>query len=526
MKRRDFLKAAPVAVLPAFLNGITLNAYGSSPMLSALAGADADTDHVLVLIQLNGGNDGLNTVIPLDQYSKLSAYRNNVLINSPKVLPLNGYTNTGLHPSLTGIQQMFNNGKVRIVQNVGYPNPNFSHFRSTDIWTSASDSNQTLTSGWAGRYLNYEYPNFPNGYPNSTMPDPLAIQVGSFLSPVFQGPTVNMAMAISDPTNFYNLVNGIQDPAPATPAGKELTYVRTIANQTNQFATVVKNAANAVTTQGVYPSNNDLADQLKIVARLIGGGLRTRVYMVSLGGFDTHANQVVSSATDTGAHADLLTKVSQAVKAFQDDLQGLGVAERVVGMTFSEFGRRIVSNFSSGTDHGASAPLFIFGNKVIPGILGDNPVIASGTTVNDNLAMQYDFRSVYTSLLQDWFCVPPSTVDATIMLKNFQALPLVDAQGCTTAIHEINSKAGINLIRNYPNPFVEKTKIEFTTGGGHTLVQVFNGEGRLIKNLIDQEMTQGNYVVDFYNEEYAPALYYARLQNGVIAQVASMVIAR
>jgi len=292
------------------------------------------------------------------------------------------------------------------------------------------------------------------------------------------------------------------------------------------YTQVIKTAATNVPTQGTYPTNNSLADQLKIVAQLIAGGLKTRVYLVNLGSFDTHSGQVAAGATETGDHAKLLGKLSTAIKAFQDDIQGLGVADRVVGMTFSEFGRRIVSNYSVGTDHGAAAPLFVFGNKVVPGILGTNPTISASSTVNDNLPMQYDFRSVYTSLMQDWFCVPKATADSSILLQNFQSLPLVNAGGCTTAIHEINAKAGIQLIRNYPNPFVEKTKIEFTTSGRQTLVQVFDGEGRVIKTLIDQDMAQGNYVVDFYNENYGAGLYYARLQNGVIAQVASMVIER
>jgi uncharacterized protein (DUF1501 family) len=527
MKRRQFIKAAPVAVLPALLGGYTVKAFGASPLFSALSAAGADTDHVLVLIQLNGGNDGLNTVIPLDQYSALSSVRSNVLIDASKVLPLNGTTTTGLHPAMTGIQQLYNQEKVRIVQDVGYPNPNFSHFRSTDIWMTASESNQSLTSGWVGRYLNYEFPNFPNGYPNTTMPDPLAIQVGSFVSPVFQGPTVSHAMAISDPVNFYNLINGIQDPVPNSPAGRELEYIRTVANQTNQYGTVIRDAANRVTVQGSYPSNNPLADQLKIVARLIAGGLKTKVYMVSLGGFDTHALQVTAGATETGDHATLLTRLSQAIKSFQDDIQGLGVADRVLGMTFSEFGRRIRSNLSVGTDHGSAAPLFLFGNKVIPGILGTNPQISASSGVNDNLPMQYDFRSVYTSVLKDWFCVPDSDIDNVIMLRNFQALPLVQESSCYyTALHDINHKAGVSLIKNYPNPFVEKTNIEFTTAGGNTLIQVFAGDGRLLKTLIDEDMKEGTYTVTFENENYPVGLYYARFQNGVISQVVSMVIAR
>jgi uncharacterized protein (DUF1501 family) len=206
---------------------------------------------------------------------------------------------------MKGLQTMFNDEKLKIVQSVGYPQPNFSHFRATDIWLSASDSNQTINSGWAGRYLNEEYTNFPTGYPSSVMPDPLAIQIGSFVSPAMQGPGVNMGMAISDPVNFYNLINGIQGTAPNTRGGKELTYIRQIAQQTQQYASVIKGAAAKVTKQfSGYPTGNSLADQLKIVARLIAGGLKTRIYMVSLGGFDTHAQQVNSNATETGTHAD------------------------------------------------------------------------------------------------------------------------------------------------------------------------------------------------------------------------------
>jgi uncharacterized protein (DUF1501 family) len=527
MKRKDFIRNAGAGVLlPAFLNGFSLRAFGSSPLLEALAGRSIDTDHVLVLIQLNGGNDGLNTVIPLDKYSELSAARSNILIPQAQVLSLSGLSGTGLHPSMTGIQSLYNDGKVRIVQGVSYPNPNYSHFRATDIWMTGSDSNQSLTTGWAGRYLNYEYPNFPTGYPNTDMPDPLAIQIGSVLSTAFQGPTAGMGMSISDPTNFYNLINGIQTPAPNTPAGHELSYIRQVAEQTDQYAGVITAAANNVTQQGAYPAGNSLAAQLKIVAQLIAGGLKTRIYMVSMGGFDNHSNQVVSGSTATGTHADLLQTLSEAVKAFMDDITTLGVANRVIGMTFSEFGRRIISNNSLGTDHGAAAPVILFGNQVMPGMLGTNPVIPVGAGVSDNVAMQYDFRSLYASLLQDWFCVPSADLN-TILLQNFQTLPLVNASDCSaTALHEINNAAGLNLVSVYPNPFATRTNVQYTTNGGHTLIQVFNGEGRIIKTLVDTDMQAGSYRVDFENEDYPTGVYYVRLQNRSVQQVKHMVLVK
>ena len=530
MKRRDFIKAAPVATVPVLLAGMSVKAMASSPFLAALSASSVATDHVLVIIQVVGGNDGLNTVIPLDQYSNLSAARSNILIPAANVLPLNGTTATGLHPSMTGMQQMYNNGFLSIVQSVGYPNPNYSHFQSTDIWMTAEDNGQSLTTGWMGRYMAYEYPNFPTGYPNTTVPDPLAIQIGTSLSPTFQGPTAEMAMAVTDPSSIYNLANGIQSAAPATNAGVELTYIRGVAQQTNQYASVLASAYNAGTsTASLYPTCSELGAALQAVAKLISGGLKTKVYMVSTandGSFDTHAGQVVAGNTTTGVHATRLQNLSDCIKGFHDDLQASGHADRVLGMTFSEFGRRIISNASVGTDHGAAAPMFIFGNKVQSGIVGTNPQIPAAANVNDNLPMQYDFRSVYASILQDWLCVDRADINNTILLQNFQSLPIVNSADCTSAIHEINSKAGVNLISNYPNPFTASTKITFTTAGGHTLIQVFDCEGRLMRTPIDQDMNAGYYSVDFENENYPMGLYYARFQNGVIQQVRAMNIVR
>jgi uncharacterized protein (DUF1501 family) len=528
MKRRDFFKrAAPAAILPSLLNGFTFKAIASSPFLQSLLSA-AVNDHVLVLIQLNGGNDGLNTVIPLDQYSELSNARSNILIPSSQVLPLSGYTATGLHPSMPGMQQLFNNGKLNIVQGVGYPSQNYSHFRSTDIWLTGSDSNQVLSTGWGGRYLGYEYPNYPVGYPNTTMPDPLALQIGSGVSMAFTGTTGSMGMAISDPTSFYNLISGVQDPAPNTNAGRELTYVRQVAQQSTQYSSVILSAANNITVQSsAYPAagTNTLADQLKIVARLIAGGLKTKLYMVNLGGFDTHSAQVDTSTT-TGIHATLLGTLSEAVTAFMDDVTFLNIEDRVMGMTFSEFGRRVKSNASDGTDHGAAAPLFVFGRDVQTGIIGTNPVIPVSAGVNDNVVMQYDFRSVYASMLQDWFCVPSADLNS-MLLQNFQVLPLIQSTACSnTSIHDLNQRAGLQLITNYPNPFTSSTYIEFTTEGGHTLVQVFNSEGQLIKTLTDREYQAGIYKLWFENENYGSGTYYARLQNGPVQQVKPMMIVR
>lgn len=522
MKRRSFLKQAiPLAtVLPTVLDGFTLKAFAGNALLDAMSLPPVDSDHVLVIVQLAGGNDGLNTVIPLSHYSEYVNARSNIAIPQNKVLSLDGITHAGLHPAMTGMQALYKEGRLGIVQAVGYPAPSFSHFRATDIWMSGSNSNVTINTGWAGRYLDNEFPVYPTGYPTANMPDPLAIQIGSAITLTCQGPVVNMGMSITDPTSFYNLVNGVQDPVSNNAMGYELSYVREVAQQTNKYAIRIKNAAASVSQQNPYPDNNSLAAQLKIVARLIKGGLKTRIYMVSYGGFDTHSLQTNTTDPVTGVHASLLGNVSKAIKAFVDDLTFLKIDNRVMGMTFSEFGRRIKSNASGGTDHGAAAPLFVFGSKVVPGVLGANPIIPVNATVNDNIPFQYDFRSIYASILQKWFCVSPTDLQS-IILNNYQQLNIVQNGSCNSTSNAPDE--GTILVSNYPNPFAQTTTIRFKTKGGHTLIQVIDVLGHVVATLVDREYASaGNYTVDYDSGLMTTGVYYIRLQNGPVQQVRPM----
>lgn len=523
MKRRDFLRnTLPATTLPFLMNGFPLHAFGRSPVLEKLMGYATETDHVLVLVQLNGGNDGLNTVIPLDQYSNLMAARSNVAIPENKVLKLTD--KTGLHPSMSGIKSLYEDAKIGIVQSVGYPDPNFSHFRSTDIWLTASDADVVVTEGWAGRYLDMEYPGFPTGYPNTQMPDPLAITIGALVSNTFQGPAVNMGMAITSSTSFYQLLSGGVDTAPNTPAGHELTFIRQVVQQTQVYVEAIKTAAAKASNQSnMYPAanTNSLADQLKIVAQLIAGGLKTRLYVVSLGGFDTHSNQVPTlGGTETGAHATLLDKVSVAISAFQDDLRLLNVQDRVVGMTFSEFGRRIKSNSSNGTDHGAAAPLIVFGTQVNPIIHGTNPVIPATVGVNDNLPMQFDFRSIYGSILKDWFGVSDTDIE-TILFRNFQHVPVIKPQ-----VNGLPAETELSLFEIYPNPFVTDARIRFRTSGANVQVRLFDAAGREVQQLADGHYAAGEHEISFEAGNLANGLYYCRLQAGNQQQIKQVILNR
>jgi uncharacterized protein (DUF1501 family) len=512
MKRRDFLrKSIAGGLAPIVINGIPVKALADNPLVQFLGKAGFE-DRVVVLIQLNGGNDGINTVIPIDQYSNLSAVRSNIIIPEQKVLKLSGTNNTGFHPAMSELRGLYDIGKVSIVQSVGYPNPDFSHFRATDIWLTASDSNEFLQTGWMGRYLDQKFPNFPEGYPNTEYPDPAAIQIGAMISPSVQGHSHSLGMSITDPTSFYQFVSGTVDPAPPTPAGHELTFIRLVAQQTQAYSSVVKNAAGKATNLStLYPATgqNTLSDQLKIVAQLIAGGLKTQVYMVSLGGFDTHSAQVVAGATDTGAHATLLSRISVAVNAFQDDLQKLGIADRVLGMTFSEFGRRIVSNASVGTDHGTAAPLFIFGTKVNGGIYGTNPIIPSSPTVNDNIPMQYDFRSIYTTILKNWFGVNDIELTQT-MLKEYPVLNFVSPTNPTGIATE--ARLDTASVMSYPNPCRDYTNIQFKTKGGLIRVRIFDQFGKLIEQPVEATYPSGRFEVQINTTGLAAGLYYFQVQ--------------
>ena len=526
MKRKDFIKTTvPAVMIPSLIGGYSIKAHGTGKFLKRLARRAAIDGKVLVVIELNGGNDGLNTVIPVDQYSNLSTARSNVLIDENKALALNGVTGTKLHPAMTGIQNLYNDEKVCIIQNVGYPTPNFSHFRSMDIWKSASDSKQNLVDGWLGRFLNHEYPNYPDNYPNATHTDPLAVQIGSSVSLSLIGPGANnMAMNISNPDEFYEMTNDIVDPAPNTPAGHELTFIRKVSQQTQDYLTVIKAASTAGENKSTkYPATgNSLANQLKIVARLISGGLKTPLYYVSMGGFDTHAQQVDGNDTSIGAHATLLGRVSTAIEAFMDDCKLLKVDDRVAGMTFSEFGRRIQSNFSLGTDHGAAAPMFVFGNSVNPGIIGNNPTISSNVSVRDNLPMEYDFRQIYASVLQQWFELDDDTTDNDVLLKNFDNLPIFDT---TSSIHKpLKIEKGIVLEQNYPNPVTDKTFIQFNTPGGMVDIALYDAMGRKVQTIYSGKAEAGVQDVLFEKGNLKSGNYYYQLSYQANRITKSMLI--
>jgi uncharacterized protein (DUF1501 family) len=508
MKRKDFLKTGAVALLPLAINGWPVTALGNQRLFHLLSQNMSSTGRVLVLIQLNGGNDGLNTLIPMDQYARLSAARSQVLIPENRILRLSGHDQVGFHPAMSRMREMFDDGYLSIVQDAGYPEPDFSHFRSTDIWMSGSSGNTYLTSGWLGRMLEEKYPDFPNGYPNAQMPDPPAIQIGFGGALALLGQQGNTGMAVSDPDYIYRMLSGVTESAPNTPAGHELTYIRRVAQQTEAYSVSVKNAAEkAQNLSPLYPTGNALAEQLKLVARLIGGGLKTPVYMVSINGFDTHASQVETSDKTKGVHANLLQNLSEAIYAFQDDCNKLGIADRVTGMTFSEFGRRIVANGSMGTDHGTASPQFVFGRQVNPGIIGHNPIIPERAQVFDNLPMQYDYRQIYSTILSDWFQLKQHTIKDSLLFEDFDNLPIFNAHVSTDKIQKGNAI----VLHHYPNPFHHKVTFQFDSPGGVCELRIYDSIGRHVLTPYHNNTTAGTITIPVNTTALPPGRYYGQL---------------
>jgi uncharacterized protein (DUF1501 family) len=470
MKRRDFLRRASLASLslPFVSNGFSMQAI-SKELFEFSKNAE---DRVLVLIRMNGGNDGLNMVFPVDQYANLMIQRPNILIPQNQLLNLS--SDLALHPKMTGMQDLFNNGKLTVIQNVGYPEPNRSHFRSTDIWSTGSlDVNQT--SGWLGRYFDSNYPNFPADYPNANFPDPFAISMGSEVSTTCQGLMGNFSHAVNDPFNTSNLLlTSVTNDG--TYYGSHIEYISTLINQTNEYGTSISasaNAGNSLST--MYDPTNPLAVQLKYIAQMISGGLKTKVYIINIGGFDTHDSQVDQTNLAEGNHANLLKMISDAVAAFQNDLQLLGLEQRVAGMTFSEFGRQIASNGSFGTDHGDAAPIFLFGSCVNTGIIGPNPTIDNQINEQAGVPMQIDFRNIYASILRDWFEAPEASIQA-LFEQNITYLDVLS--GCSVGIVELEEQKLKPII--YPNPAPSNVTLRFVGKGEQYQIFIIDEQGKVL----------------------------------------------
>jgi Uncharacterized protein conserved in bacteria len=413
--RREFLstglKGAGLLAASAFVPGFVTRT-------AAATGAGRDAG-ILVVVQLSGGNDGLNTVVPFADDAYIRA-RPTLHLAADQTLRLTD--RLGLHPALGALRKEYDAGHMAIVQNVGYPNPNRSHFRSMEIWhTGADDTEARQVEGWIGRYFDAQCA----GCDPAKRPGEIGVSFGKVMPQAFRNQS-NVGLAVNDPDTFQwnpsgdtatfakiqervfekinqpaggrarmTIAGGISGTEPAT-----IDFLR----HTAMNAVVAGDSMRAILkrekNKGRYPDSR-LAAQLQMVARLVTGDFPARVYYVSQGGYDTHSDQL-------GNHARLLGDFSSSVGAFLDDLRRQKSSDRVTVLAFSEFGRRVAENGSRGTDHGAAAPLFVLGDAVKGGLHGDPPDLTD--LVGGDVRHKIDFRQVYASLLNDWLGLPARRV--------------------------------------------------------------------------------------------------------------------
>jgi uncharacterized protein (DUF1501 family) len=422
VKRRNFIKltttASAIGLLP-------FQVKASLKLINNKLNCNL-SNRKLILINLAGGNDGLNTIIPINQYDLYSNLRPTIKVpssgtNSYITLDSNLDDNQqiGLHPAMTGFKNLYDENKLRIIQSVGYPSQNKSHFASTDIYNTGNDGESWDNggdSGWIGRFMeSYYADHIQNSYP-------LGVEIGSKSNSLgFHGESehgLSVNINGQDPSGFYSLINGLAGETPnnipSSDYGDELEYIIQTDALSNTYSEAISNSFNNGQNIVSYP-DTDISNQLKTVARLISGGLESKIYMVKLSGFDTHFNQNQGQNDILGDHNNLLTKLSEAVNAFNKDLAALNHQNDVVGLTYSEFGRKAAENGSLGTDHGEIAPMFVFGEPVKGGVSGVNVDLSEANEENSYQiqTVQYDYRDTLGTLLQDYLGADTQALDAT-----------------------------------------------------------------------------------------------------------------
>lgn len=483
MKRRNFIRNSISAVsVPIVFQGQTLNIIQGNDLFKSLL--SGNTKRKLVIINLDGGNDGLNMLIPLVQYQKLKTARPNIMIARERLLQFTDALY--LHPAMISLKRMYDEKRAMVIQNVGYPDMNLSHFRSRDIISSASDSYNILPDGWLGRFFNDLYPDFNQ---DNTNGDPIAITIGTTNSFSTYGNGSNYSTVIKESDFDYSNPETGSTAFPNTPYGHELKFITQSLKANDAYLEKIAVASESIENKSnLYPQlNNNLAEQLALVARLIGGGLETQVYQLSLGGFDTHANQVKSeSEPEKGTHADLLNQLADSIRAFQDDLDLMGVGEDVIGLVITEFGRRIKSNAQLGTDHGTVFPVIMFGTIINPATLGHVPQIPDPLDETTNLEMEIDIRSIYASIFKEWFEADEGTI-SQLLYGEFSILPILKTSEESTFFSNTNM-----LVTIYPNPATNYLYLKIFNQEPELEIELFNNLGQLAHRFMNQTI-EGNY---------------------------------
>lgn len=543
MKRRQFIKlsstASAIGLMPFQVNA-------SLKLMNSFFNCDV-SNRKLVLVELAGGNDGLNSVIPISAFTDYQTLRPNIHIPSSLYLPLNqidtSLTGTNqdiaLHPALTGFQNLYAADQLRIIQSVGYPSQNKSHFASKDIYATGNDGsnwNNGSDSGWIGRYMEQAYADLiPANYP-------LGIQIGSQNTNLGFHGIVEHGLALNingqDSENFYSVLSGLggtpPENIPNSHYGEELQNIINVDALSNQYSEIISNSFNAGSnsTTTTYPDTN-LADQLKTVARLMRGGIQSKIFMVKLGGFDTHNNQNQASGDIQGDHYELMSQLSEAIEAFMSDLNSDSLADDVLGITFSEFGRKAQENGSLGTDHGEVAPVFAFGKPVKSGVSGVNVDLSEAVSSNNFQiqSVQYDYRQTFATIMQDFLGSNDAVVDAAFVgnmnSESFTDYKIPDLVKSEFLVPESCYDGSLSTPNQtlaewsvYPNPF--KTDFFVKSENQHlkTSYELRNYLGQRVLSG-DLEFVNGNAKIQTNNLQNG--LYILTLKNNIESHVQKLI---
>ncbi len=499
--RRDFLQMTGLASLGAALSlgASKVSAFAPTTLLNGLSAAECG-DRVLVLIRLKGGNDGLNTLILRgnDEYYNI---RPTIAVPESGLWGLS--SDFGMPNEMQALQPLWNDGHMQVIHNVGYPDANYSHFRSSDIWASASDANDIVGTGWIGRWLDNEYMAFNSAPPTI----PPALEIGVQTNMIFRAMGGSMALSISNPQEFYQLAQTgeLYDTSQLgnDPNQQELSFVRRVANSAFRYAETIRSAYNAGINEANYPDNY-LAEQMSIVARLIKGRLGSKIYMVTIDGFDTHAEQLNS-------HPILLNRIAESVAAFFQDLGGQG--QDVLAMTFSEFGRTIFENGSLGTDHGTGSPMLVFSKGLENnGFHGTPPDLVNVDPYGDP-EFSVDFRTAYATVLQNWLCVHPDIVD-NVLGQPFNRIDGLLPPSTPASANENRAM----LLGHNPDPLqAGRIQIKYAVKvRGAVRIQVLNTAGQALRTLVNEFHERGSYTFGFTPAEFflSPGEYIYRLEAG------------
>lgn len=479
--RRSFIQALGLAGGGSMvLGGTAISATSPSPLAVALA--ENENDNILVIIRLEGGNDGLNTIVPIYDYATYANLRPTIKHQQSDLINLNA--DFAIPNYMNELEAVWGDGSMKVVHGVGYPDQNLSHFKSTDIWASTADTYEEPT-GWWGRYFEDLYPDYITNPPEI----PPAVQIGSIGNLIFKGNNSNYAFSVVNPEQLQNVAeNGTLHDVldiPDCVYGDKLLFMRATANTTFIYSGVINDAYLAANNSVEY-GEGELARQLAIVARMIKGGLGSKVYMVSLGSFDTHAEQ-------PDRQQELLMDLSSTIKNFYDDLTAVGMDDKVLSMTISEFGRRPYENGSNGTDHGAASPVMLFGPALNGnGFVGNHPDLSTWDE-DDNLIPSTDFRDIYNTVLTEWFCLDPSIVSAILLNETYDSLDLgLTCEALSTS--DFNNATRLVHIPTYKN---NQTYIEINMPNtAHVDIKLYDMLGREIGTLANEILSAGHHTIN------------------------------